>query len=71
MSFHLLSSSEISQGIANGNFTASEVLDDYLSRIKATNGKVNAFTAQHYERAQQQAQSIDRSDQLYLGRPCA
>ena len=59
MSFHLLSCSEISHGIANGNFTASEVLDDCLSRIKATNDKVNAFTALHFERAQQQAQSID------------
>ena len=59
MSLHNLTSAEITQGISNGSFSASEVLQSSLDRIEATDQKVNAFTAKHVDRAIQKAQSID------------
>jgi amidase/aspartyl-tRNA(Asn)/glutamyl-tRNA(Gln) amidotransferase subunit A len=59
MSLHNLSSTEITQGISNGIFSASEVLKSTLDRIEATDKKINAFTAKHVDRAIQKAKSVD------------
>lgn len=59
MSFHHLSSSDITQGISQGSFSACEVLQHCFERIDTTDEKVNAFTATHRDRAMQKARSID------------
>lgn len=59
MSLHNLSSTEITQGISNGSFSASEVLQSTLDRIETTDKKINAFTSKHVDRAIQKAKSID------------
>jgi len=59
MNFHLLSCTEIVQGISKGSFTAAQVLEDTLARIERTDSKINAFTSVHHARAVQQARSID------------
>lgn len=59
MSLNALAPSEMTQGIAQGKFSATEVLDASIARIEATNARVNAFTSMHLERARGQAQTID------------
>ena len=55
-----LSTEAVAQGIANGQFTASEVLVAYMQRIETTDAKVNAFTTPCFERAVQEAKAIDQ-----------
>jgi AtzE family amidohydrolase len=55
-----LSTAAIVQGIADGQFTASEVLATYIQRIEATDVQVNAFTTPCFERAVQEAKVIDQ-----------
>ena len=59
MSLNALAASEVTQGIAQGKFSAAQVLDASIARIEAANARVNAFTAMHLERARNQAQTID------------
>ena len=59
MTLRALAPSEITQGIAQGEFSATEVLDASIARIEATNARVNAFTSMHLERARKQARTID------------
>ena len=59
MSLNALAPSEVTQGIAQGKFSAAQVLDASIARIEATNARVNAFTAMHLERARNQAKTID------------
>jgi len=55
-----LSTEAVAQGIATGQFTASEVLAAYMQRIETTDAKVNAFTTPCFERAVQEAKAIDQ-----------
>ena len=52
---------EIARTIAAGDLTAIEVLQATIARIEATDAKVNAFTAKHYQRARAEAQQLTRS----------
>ena len=50
---------EIARSIAAGDLTAIEVLQATIARIEATDAKVNAFTAKHYQRARAEAAAVD------------
>jgi AtzE family amidohydrolase len=47
------------RAIASGEVSAAEALDAAIARIAATDGRVNAFTGQSYERAWREATAID------------
>jgi AtzE family amidohydrolase len=55
-----LSIEAVAQGIAKGQFTASEMLAAYIQRIEGTDAQVNAFTTPCFERAAQEAKAIDQ-----------
>ena len=48
------------QAIASGRLSAREALDAAVTRIVATDGRVNAFTEQTLRRAQAEAEAIDQ-----------
>ena len=59
MSLNALAPAEITHGIAQGKFSAMDVLNASIARIEASNAQVNAFTSMHVDRARKQAQTID------------
>ena len=59
MSGHPLRSHELARGIAAGEFSAVEVLEQSMSCIAATDSRVNAFTSKCYARARAEAAAID------------
>jgi len=59
MSGHPLRSHELARGIAAGEFSAAEVLEQSMACIAATDSRVNAFTSKCYARARAEAAAID------------
>jgi amidase/aspartyl-tRNA(Asn)/glutamyl-tRNA(Gln) amidotransferase subunit A len=51
---------QLAQGIAAGDFSAREVVTAAIARIEATNAQVNAFTTPCFERAMQEANTVDQ-----------
>ena len=54
-----LPASALLRAIGSGDLSAREALDASIARIDATDGGVNAFTGQCYERAGREADAID------------
>ena len=54
-----LRSAGLVKAIADGDLSAVEVLKTSVTRIEATDGRVNAFTDKSYERARREAAAID------------
>lgn len=50
---------QLQQGLASGEFSSSEITQDYLARIKALNPTINAFISVTEEQALQQAKAAD------------
>ncbi|MBI2769226.1 MAG: AtzE family amidohydrolase [Burkholderiales bacterium] len=55
-----LRSHALVRGIAGGELSAVEALENCIARIEATDARVNAFTGKSYERARREAAVIDR-----------
>ncbi|MDR7150815.1 amidase/aspartyl-tRNA(Asn)/glutamyl-tRNA(Gln) amidotransferase subunit A [Hydrogenophaga palleronii] len=54
-----LSLSQIAQAVTSGERSATEVLETFITRIEATEARVNAFTGTRFEAARTQAQRVD------------
>jgi amidase/aspartyl-tRNA(Asn)/glutamyl-tRNA(Gln) amidotransferase subunit A len=59
MSLKLSGGTDVIRSVASGELTALEVLYDYIARIEATDGQINAFTGKTYERARREAAAVD------------
>jgi AtzE family amidohydrolase len=59
MTQHILRTHELARGIAVGEFSAVEVLEQSIACIVATDSRVNAFTGRSYVRARAEAAAID------------
>ncbi len=59
MTLHTLRSHELARGVAAGDFSAAELLEQSIACIVATDGRVNAFTSKGYARARAEAAAID------------
>ncbi|MDP3700750.1 MAG: AtzE family amidohydrolase [Hylemonella sp.] len=59
MPLHTLRSHELARGVAAGDFSAAELLEQSIACIVATDGRVNAFTGKSYARARAEAAAID------------
>ncbi len=59
MPLHTLRSHELARGVAAGEFSAAELLEQSIACIVATDSRVNAFTGRTYARARAEAAAID------------
>ena len=59
MPLHTLRSHELARGVAAGEFSAAELLEQSIACIVATDSRVNAFTGRTYARARGEAAAID------------
>ncbi len=59
MPLHTLRSHELARGVAAGEFSAAELLEQSIACIVATDSRVNAFTGRSYVRARAEAAAID------------
>jgi Amidase len=56
-----MSAHELAGGIASGNLSSAEVVERFVARLHAVNGKLNAVTADLSESARKTAADIDKA----------
>jgi len=56
-----MSAREIAGGIASGNLSSAEVVEHFVARLHAVNGKLNAVTADLSESARKAAADVDKA----------
>lgn len=61
MDFCKLTAEEIAEGVRRGKWTAAEVLEAHLARVKAFDGEINAVVTLCEDRARDRARAIDRT----------
>lgn len=61
MDFCKMTAKEIAQGVRGGKWTASEVLEAHLARVKAFDGEINAVVTLCETRARAKAKAVDEA----------